>query len=485
MQVHANPLSTFSIDVDTASYSNVRRFLTDGNLPPKDAVRIEELINYFQYEYPEPSSEHLFSVTTEMARCPWKPEHHLVHIGLLSKSIPLSEAPPSNLVFLIDVSGSMNMPDKLPLLKKAFRLLIDQLRPEDRVAMVVYAGAAGLVLPPTPGSEKLVIYTALDQLEAGGSTAGGAGIRLAYKIARENFAEEGNNRVVLATDGDFNTGASSDSEMIELIEREREGGIFLSVLGFGEGNLKDSKMEQIADHGNGNYAYIDTLLEARKVLVQEIGATLLTIAKDVKLQVEFNPAKVQAYRLIGYENRLLEAEDFNDDKKDAGDLGAGHTVTALYEVIPVGIDTDIPPVDRLKYQQKVETSGVQESDDVFTLKLRYKAPTADESQLLSEPVSYTDTKTALVLEDFRFAAGCRRVRNAPAELPTQGKRELRTGTCAGRRIRVSPVRRPEIRIPLPGPDGPPTLRTTDGFAGHDPVTRAPTHALRRSAWTSS
>ncbi len=404
LQVSANPLSTFSIDVDTASYSNVRRFLTDGVLPPKDAVRIEELINYFRYRYPDPTGDQPFSITTGMARCPWQPQHHLVRVGLRSKSISISEAPPSNLVFLIDVSGSMGSRDKLPLLKKAFALLVDQLRPRDRVAIVVYAGAAGLVLPSTRGSEKATIHAALDQLGAGGSTAGGAGIHLAYKIARENFVERGNNRVILATDGDFNTGVSSDSEMIGLIERERESGVFLSVLGFGEGNLKDSKMEKIADHGNGNYAYIDTLLEARKVLVDEVGATLVTVAKDVKLQVEFNPATVEAYRLIGYENRLLADEDFNDDKKDAGELGAGHTVTALYEVVPVGAGSGLTDVDKLKYQENVETSEARGSGEVLTVKVRYKHPDAAESQLMSRPVPFEDAEMASASEDFRFAA---------------------------------------------------------------------------------
>ncbi len=404
LQVSANPLSTFSIDVDTASYSNVRRFLTDGTLPPKDAVRIEELINYFRYRYPDPPGDQPFSITTGMARCPWQPQHHLVRVGLRSKPIPISEAPASNLVFLVDVSGSMDMPDKLPLLKKAFALLVDQLRPRDRVAIVVYAGAAGLVLPSTPGYEKTAIHAALDQLGAGGSTAGGAGIHLAYKIARENFIENANNRVILATDGDFNTGVSSDNEMIGLIERERESGVFLSVLGFGEGNLKDSKMEKIADHGNGNYAYIDTLLEARKVLVDEVGATLVTVAKDVKLQVEFNPATVEAYRLIGYENRLLADEDFNDDKKDAGELGAGHTVTALYEVVPVGAGDGLTDVDKLKYQENVETSEARGSGEVLTVKVRYKHPEAAESQLLSRPVPFEDAEMASASEDFRFAA---------------------------------------------------------------------------------
>ncbi len=323
----ANPLSTFSIDVDRASYANVRRFIHDGVRPPVDAVRIEELINYFPYTDAAPGrGEAPLTVHTEVGVAPWQPLHRLVRIALKARSVDMREAPPSNLVFLIDVSGSMATPDKLPLLKTAFGMLVDQLRPRDRVAVVVYAGAAGLVLPSTPGSDREAILDALHRLEAGGSTAGGAGIRLAYEVARENHIRGGNNRVILATDGDFNVGASSDAEMIRLIEEKRAQATYLTVLGFGTGNLKDSKMEQIADHGNGNFAYIDNALEAKKVLVNEMGGTLLTVAKDVKLQVEFNPARVAAYRLIGYENRLLAAEDFRDDTKDAGELGAGHSV---------------------------------------------------------------------------------------------------------------------------------------------------------------
>ncbi|MCJ7629381.1 MAG: von Willebrand factor type A domain-containing protein, partial [Longimicrobiales bacterium] len=327
-----NPLSTFSIDVDRASYANVRRFIHDGVRPPIDAVRIEELINYFPYGDRAPDGDGPLAIYTEVAPAPWQPLHRLVRVALKGRSVDMTEAPASNLVFLLDVSGSMNSSDKLPLLKTAFGMLVDQLRPQDRVAIVVYAGAAGLVLPSTPGSEKGAIMDALQSLEAGGSTAGGAGIRLAYDVAAKHHIAGGNNRVILATDGDFNVGVSGDAEMVRLIEEEREQGTFLTVLGFGTGNLKDSKMEQIADHGNGNFSYIDSALEARKVLVNEMGGTLLTIAKDVKLQVEFNPNRVLAYRLIGYENRLLAAEDFADDTKDAGELGAGHSVTALYEV---------------------------------------------------------------------------------------------------------------------------------------------------------
>ena len=400
------PLSTFSIDVDRASYANVRRFIQDGQRPPADAVRIEEMINYFPYQWGDVAGEHPFVVTTEVTQAPWKHEHRLVRIGLHAESIDTEDLPPSNLVFLLDVSGSMSSQDKLPLLKKAFTLLVDQVREQDRVAIVVYAGAAGLVLPSTPGSEKDEILAALEKLEAGGSTAGGAGIKLAYDVARKNHIDGGNNRVILATDGDFNVGASSDEAMVKLIEKERESGTFLTVLGFGTGNLKDSKMEQIADHGNGNFAYIDGLLEARKVLVEEMGGTLLTLAKDVKLQIEFNPARVAGYRLIGYENRLLADEDFNDDTKDAGELGAGHTVTALYEVVPAGVGMPGGSVDPLRYQEQpdppepaVARSGF--ADEMMYVKVRYKDPDGERSKLLQQPV-FDGIDTPSV--DFRFAA---------------------------------------------------------------------------------
>ena len=398
--VSASPLSTFSIDVDRASYANIRRFIQDGERPPVDAVRIEEMINYFPYDWGHLSGEHPFAVTTEVWEAPWTPGHRLVRIGLHAQSIDTRDLPPSNLVFLLDVSGSMSSPDKLPLLKKAFALLVDQLREQDRVAIVVYAGAAGLVLPSTPGGEKDEIAAALEKLQAGGSTAGGAGIRLAYEVARENHIDGGNNRVILATDGDFNVGASSDAEMVRLIEKERESGTFLTVLGFGTGNLKDSKMEQIADHGNGNFAYVDGLLEARKVLIEEMGGTLLTLAKDVKLQVEFNPARAAGYRLIGYENRLLADEDFNDDTKDAGELGAGHTVTALYEVVPVG--TEVPrAVDALRYQPGPDDPppAVFEGELMF-VKVRYKDPDGTTSKLLEQPVA---DRVRSPSTDFRFA----------------------------------------------------------------------------------
>ena len=398
----SNPVSTFSIDVDRASYSNIRRFLSQGQLPPKDAVRIEEMINYFTYDYPDPSGDHPFSVTTDVSDAPWNSLHKLVRIGIQGQRIDTEDLPPSNLVFLIDVSGSMQAPNKLRLLKSSFRMLVGELRPQDRVALVVYAGAAGLVLPSTPGDEKDVILDAIEALEAGGSTAGGAGIRLAYDVARENHIRGGNNRVILATDGDFNVGASSDAEMIRLIEAKRRQGTFLTVLGFGTGNLKDSKMEKLADHGNGNFAYIDNLSEARKVLVTEIGGTLLTIAKDVKIQVEFNPARVQAYRLIGYENRMLRTEDFNDDTKDAGELGAGHSVTALYEVIPTGVDSEfLTSVDSLRYQTQATPSAASDSQDLLFVKLRYKLPDADESQLIQRAVLDASGGPS---EDLRFAS---------------------------------------------------------------------------------
>ena len=404
--VSASPLSTFSIDVDRASYANVRRFIQSGTKPPVDAVRIEEMINYFPYEWDVEADDRPFQLLTEVWDAPWRPEHRLVRIGLRAPAVETEHLPPSNLVFLLDVSGSMNWPDKLPLLKKAFALLVDQLRPQDRVAVVVYAGAAGLVLPSTPGNRRGKILEAVDRLEAGGSTAGGAGIALAYDVARKHFIEGGNNRVILATDGDFNVGASSDGEMVRLIEEERDSGIFLTVLGFGTGNLKDSKMEQIADHGNGNFHYVDGLLEARKVLVEEMGGTLFTVAKDVKLQVEFNPARAAAYRLIGYENRLLADEDFNDDTKDAGELGAGHTVTALYEVVPAGLP--VPRgVDPLRYestagpQPPVETPPGAFEDELLYVKVRYKDPDGSESRLLAHAVADRSRSPS---RSFRFAA---------------------------------------------------------------------------------
>ena len=376
-RVANDPLSTFSFDVDTASYANVRRFLTQGTLPPAGAVRVEELINYFRFDYPQPAAGAPFSVTTELAECPWNPKHRLALVGIQGRRIADEELAPRNLVFLIDVSGSMAPPDKLPLVRSAMRMLVDILAPHDRVAIIVYAGASGLVLPSTPGDHKEVIHRAIAHLESGGSTNGAAGIKLAYEVARKHFIRNGINRVVLATDGDFNVGVTSQDELVRLIEQERASGVFLSVLGVGTGNLKDSTMEKLADKGNGNYAYLDSLHEARKVLVREAGATLATIAKDVKIQVEFNPKAVSAYRLIGYENRVLRNEDFNDDKKDAGEIGAGHSVTALYEIIPAGAEVDAPSVDPLRYQQRPTPTRTADASELATVKVRYKAPDGD------------------------------------------------------------------------------------------------------------
>jgi len=396
-------LSTFSVDVDRASYSNVRRFLTEGRRPPRDAVRIEELVNYFPYSYPEPRASDPVSISTSVAAAPWNRSHRLVMIGLKARSIATASLPPNNLVFLIDVSGSMMSPDKLPLVKSAFELLVNQLRPQDRVSIVVYAGSAGLVLPSTSGSNKEAIMDAITRLEAGGSTAGGAGLRLAYDVARKNFMRNGNNRVILATDGDFNVGESSDAEMVRLIEERRASGVFLTSLGFGTGNIKDSKLEQLADRGNGHYAYVDNLLEAKKVFVRELGATLRTVAKDVKLQIEFNPRKVAAYRLIGYENRLLNDADFADDTKDAGDMGAGHTVTALYEVVPVGAPADplIPKANDLRYQNAPAASRSAPSGELLYVKLRYKEPELSISKLMTRPVPDAVTFAS---SDFAFAS---------------------------------------------------------------------------------
>jgi Ca-activated chloride channel family protein len=387
-EVTKDPLSTMSIDVDRASYSNIRRFITQGNLPPADAVRVEEMINYFSYEYPQPTGDAPFSINTEFTDCPWNKNHQVVHIGIQGREIKTDKLPANNLVFLIDVSGSMSDPNKLPLVKSGLRLLVDQLRSQDKVSLVVYAGNAGLVLAPTSGSEKEKIMQAIENLDAGGSTAGGQGIELAYAQAKESFIKEGNNRVILATDGDFNVGVSSDGELVRLIEKKREEGVFLTVLGFGTGNYKDSKMEQLADKGNGNYAYIDDILEAKKVLVKEMGGTLLTIAKDVKIQIEFNPAKVKAYRLVGYENRLLNKEDFNDDKKDAGELGSGHTVTAIYEIVPAGSpDQGWASVDELKYQKTVAAPVSATTNEILTVKFRYKEPKEHKSKLITQVVT--------------------------------------------------------------------------------------------------
>jgi len=404
LDVGQNPLSTFSIDVDTASYANVRRFIAQSMLPPKDAVRIEEMVNYFDYDYPAPPEGQPFSVNVEIADAPWKPEHRLMRIGLKGTPLSLDDRPRLNLVFLLDVSGSMEPPDKLPLLKQAMRLLVDELTENDQVAIVVYAGASGMVLPRTSGDQKGVILDALDRLQAGGSTNGGSGIQLAYDHAVAHFIPGGTNRVVLATDGDFNVGVTSQGELTRLIEERAESGVFLSVLGFGMGNYKDSTLEKLADRGNGNYAYIDSLSEARKVLVEEMGSTLVTIAKDVKIQIEFNPAEVESYRLIGYENRVLRAEDFNDDEKDAGEIGAGHTVTALYEIVPKGAPSGTPSVDPLKYQRPLAPAEEASTGELLTVKLRYKEPDGETSKLLERSVRDDGTRYASATQDFKFAA---------------------------------------------------------------------------------
>lgn len=399
------PVSTFSIDVDTGSYANVRRFLNSGRLPPRDAVRVEELINYFDYDYPLPDGRQPpFRVSTELAPTPWNPKTLLMTIGIKGYDLPKTKLPPANLVFLIDVSGSMNSPDKLDLLKPALKLLVRQLRPEDKVAIAVYAGAAGMVLEPTAGGQKSKIEAALDRLSAGGSTNGGAGIQLAYNLAREGFVKDGVNRVIVATDGDFNVGTVNFEALKNLVETQRKSGIALTTLGFGTGNYNDRLMEQLADAGNGNYAYIDTLQEANKVLVEQMSATLLTIAKDVKIQIEFNPARVEEYRLIGYENRVLRREDFNNDAVDAGDIGAGHTVTVLYEIALKGSGGNL--TEPLRYGQAAAADSAARGDEIAFLRLRYKQPNSDVSQLQEWPIRrdqiVKDWKETS--ERFRFAA---------------------------------------------------------------------------------
>ena len=399
-----NPLSTFSIDVDTASYSNLRRYLlTNAQWPPKGAVRIEEMINYFNYEYPQPDGDVSFSTTVEVAGCPWNGNHRLVRVGLKGKEIDKQHRPLSNLVFLLDVSGSMAQPNKLPLVKQSMRLLAEQLQENDRVAIVVYAGSSGLVLPSTSAMDRKKITDALDQLEAGGSTNGGQGIQLAYQIALENFIKGGTNRVILATDGDFNVGVTDRTTLIEIVKENAAKGVFLTSIGFGMGNLKDGTLEQLADKGNGNYAYIDDLKEAKKLFVEQLSGTLVPIAKDVKIQIEFNPAAVESYRLIGYENRALRAEDFNDDKKDAGEIGAGHTVTALYELVLAGKSDVKPAVDPLKYQRPA-AQAAGPTDELLTLKLRYKQPDGDVSKLLEHAVRDGGQAWAKASTDYKFAA---------------------------------------------------------------------------------
>ncbi len=399
-----NPLSTFSIDVDTASYSNVRRFLlSEGRLPPPDAVRIEELINYFPYRYPQPRDGHPVAFTLDIAECPWNAKHYLVRIGLMAKRIDPREMPPRNFVFLVDTSGSMGAVNRLPLLQQSLHTLVDQLNERDRVAIVAYAGSAGLVLPTTSGNRKDTIHNAIDRLHAGGSTNGGEGILLAYRTAENSFLPGGINRVILGTDGDFNVGVTNQGDLVRLIEEKRKSGVYLTILGFGMGNLKDSTMEKLANRGNGHYAYIDSEIESRKVFVEQ-GAALVTVAKDVKLQIEFNPQLVGAYRLIGYEDRLLQAHEFNDDKKDAGDMGSGHTVTALYEILPSGQPLPGAKVDALKYQKAPTPSKAADNGEWLTVKLRYKDPEAESSKLLSQPLKGEPLTLSQMAPDFRFAS---------------------------------------------------------------------------------
>lgn len=406
LSVANSPRSTFAIDVDAASYSNTRGYVERGQLPPPSVVRIEELINYFSYSYPEPTDGHPFAFSTEVSDCPWDPEHRLVRVALQGKRLSADQTPPSNLVFLVDVSGSMEDRAKLPLLKESLNVLVDRLRPQDRVALVAYSGQAGLVLPSTPGSEKGKIRGAIDALEAGGSTAGGAGITLAYKIAEKYVTPGTNSRVILATDGDFNVGIQSKEELVSYIEEKRDKGVFLSVIGFGAGNYRDIRMEQLADHGNGNYYYIDSRREGERVLSTHLAGTLYTIAKDVKLQIAFNPDKVKAYRLIGYENRMMAAEDFDNDGKDAGDLGAGHSVTAFYEVVPVGAETGHPVA-------QISSDGMSMADeapyrfasnDLMVARFRYKEPNGTTSKLIESLIADNHRAIAEAGEDFRFAA---------------------------------------------------------------------------------
>lgn len=401
------PLSTFSVDVDAASYSNMRRYVNQGSLPPSDAIRVEELINYFSYNYTKPKGDDPVGITTEVGTCPWNDQHRLVRIGLKAKEMASDNLPASNLVFLIDVSGSMSGPTRLDLVKSSLKLLTNNLREQDRVAIVVYASGTGVVLPSTSGADKQKIREELDKLQARGSTSGGTGIQLAYEVARKNFLKGGNNRIILCTDGDFNVGVSSNEGLKQLIEKERNSGVFLSILGYGMGNYKDDKMQTLSQAGNGNHAYIDNIQEANKVLVQEFGATMYAVAKDVKLQIEFNPGKVQAYRLVGYETRLLNKEDFNDDTKDAGEMGAGHTVTAFYEVVPVGVNSNmVGSVDPLKYQKEDKPESIfgltSSSGELLTVKVRYKQPNGNTSKKIEK--SLIDNGGNSVSDDFRFAA---------------------------------------------------------------------------------
>jgi Ca-activated chloride channel family protein len=429
LQAASNPLSTFSIDVDTASYSNVRRFINSGSLPPKDAVRVEEMINYFSYDYREPEGDRPFSIDLDATACPWDASHRLLRIGLKGRDVSNENRLASNLVFLLDVSGSMMPAERLPLVKQAMRLLVEKLTEKDRVAIVIYAGGSGLALASTNGDHKEIILRALDDLKAGGSTNGAEGIELAYKVAADNFVKGGVNRVILATDGDFNIGVTNQGDLIRLIEDKAKSGVFLSVLGVGTDNLKDSTMQKLADKGNGNYAYLDSLDEARKVLVQQVNGTLVTIAKDVKIQVEFNPARVASYRLIGYEKRMLRKEDFNNDKVDAGEIGAGHTVTALYEVVPAGSGAadpaaSIPAIDPLKYQASNSASTPADSklsQEMVTVKLRYKKPEGDRSELTERSFVDNGSRFENAAPDLKFAAAVAEFGMILRDSPYKGK----------------------------------------------------------------
>ncbi len=413
------PLSTFSADVNTASYSNVRRFITQGKLPPRDAVFLAEMVNYFPYRYPEPAGDNPVSLTLDIAPCPWQPDHKLARIGVKARTLAPNETPSRNLVFLIDVSGSMSGENRLPLVQKSLELLVNQLTAEDRVSIVTYAGDAGLKLPPTPGDQRGRILGVVRSLTTGGGTNGSGGIKLAYETARRGFIDGGANRIILCTDGDFNLGQTSESDLVQLVERERASRVFLTVLGYGMGNLKNSNLEQLANHGNGHYAYIDTIDEARKVFVEQGGA-LVCVAKDVKFQVEFNPAKVNAYRLIGYENRILRDEDYKDDTKDAGDIGSGHTVTALYEIVPVGVKIDLPGVDPLKYSTPAQPGNA--TNEWLTVKMRYKQPDGDVSKEQKAVLPATSEKA--MSEDFRFAAAVAEFGLVLRESPYKGNANL-------------------------------------------------------------
>jgi Ca-activated chloride channel family protein len=419
--VSKHPLSTFSADSDTASFTNTRRFLREGQLPPRDSVRVEEFLNYFRYQLPAPQEDHPIRIHTELGSCPWQPSHQLLFLGLKTKELPPTQIPPANFVFLIDVSGSMNHPQKLPLLKQSFRLLVEQLRPQDQVSIVVYAGESGLALPTTKGNNQERILDVIQSLRPNGSTNGAAGIHLAYQTAEAAFIKGGNNRIILATDGDFNVGVSGDSELVRLIEEKRKSGIFLTILGYGMGNYKDGKLEQIANAGNGNFAYIDNILEARKFLVREMGQNLITVAKDVKLQIEFNPAHVAEYRLIGYENRLLNAEDFKDDKKDAGELGSGHTMVALYELIPPKTQPQSEPINKLRYQRELKAEK-NHKPELLQVSARYKAPDSGQSTELNQIV--LSAIPATNTPDFHFAAAVAELAMILSESKWQGSATL-------------------------------------------------------------